>query len=87
MSFLPCEAVRKISICLIFEIAPREAKFSQKLNRTLEETAELIALLGLVRQFAQLFPQVCGKLKGHSSGYFTCTALYNIISVILFLYC
>ena len=62
MSFSPREAVRKIS-CLIFEISPREAKFSRKLNRTLEETAQLIASRCLARQFAQLFPQVCGRLK------------------------
>ena len=49
--------------CLIFEISPCKAKFSRKLNRTLEETAELIALLGLARKFAQLFPQVCGRFK------------------------
>ena len=62
MSFSPREAVRKISN-LIFDTSAREAKFSRKLNCTVEETAELIALLGLARQFAQLFPQVCGRLS------------------------
>ena len=36
----------KYLTCLIFEISPREAKFSQKLNRTLEETTELITSRG-----------------------------------------
>ena len=36
----------KYLTCLIFEISPREAKFSQKLNHTLEETTELITSRG-----------------------------------------
>ena len=58
-----CRGENICCCCLVFEISPHEGKFSRKLNRTLEETAELIAFRCLARQFAQLFPQVCGRLK------------------------
>ena len=53
---------REENIYHVWYLRFREAKFSRKLNRTLEETAELIALLGLARPFARLFPQVSDRL-------------------------
>ena len=45
LSYLPREA---FCSCWIFEISPREAKFSPKLRRTREETAELSASRGIL---------------------------------------
>ena len=49
MSFSPHEVMKKKSVVFdISDFASQNAKFSQKLNRTLEETAELIALHGFM---------------------------------------
>ena len=58
MRISPREAKSQISNMIDnFLTASRGEKLT-KLNRTHDETAELIASM----QFAQLFPQVCGRL-------------------------
>lgn len=47
------------SLIFNFPHGPREANFSPKIRRTLEQTAELTALRGILLSF---FLQVCGGL-------------------------
>ena len=61
LSKLPHEAISSAVSSRVVEFKEISHDMKTQPNQ-LEETAELIASRGLARQFARLFPQVCGRL-------------------------